>query len=82
MELLWGQRNSEKVRAHGLEPEEVETAFDAEDWATIPSDRLYRLVGEGTSHTERLIRVSYAETADGNDPITAFPIRIRQRRTP
>jgi len=82
LELLWGRRNSEKVRAHGLEPEEVETAFDAADWATIPSDRPYHLVGEGTSHTERLIRVIYAETADGNYPRTAFPIRIRQRRTP
>ena len=82
MELLWGQRNLEKIRAHGLEPEEVETAFEAEDWATLPSDMPYRFVGEGTSHTARLIRVIYAETEDGNYPITAFPIRIRQRRTP
>jgi hypothetical protein len=72
----------EKIRAHGLEPEEVETAFEAEDWATLPSDMPYRFVGEGTSHTARLIRVIYAETEDGNYPITAFPIRIRQRRTP
>lgn len=82
MELLWGQRNLEKVRAHGLEADEVETAFDAEDWATTPSELPFRLIGEGTSHTKRLIRVIYAETEDGNYPITAFPIRIRQRRTP
>ena len=82
VELLWGQRNLEKVQAHGLVPEEVETAFDSEDWATTPSELPYRLIGEGTSHAGRLIRVIYAETDDGIYPITAFPIRLRQRRTP
>jgi uncharacterized DUF497 family protein len=82
LELLWGHRNLEKIQAHGLEPEEVETAFDADDWATIPSELPYRLIGEGTSNAGRLIRVIYAETDDGLYPITAFPIRLRQRRTP
>jgi uncharacterized DUF497 family protein len=79
LELLWGHRNLEKIQAHGLEPEEVETAFDADDWATIPSESPYRLIGEGTSNAGRLIRVIYAETDDGLYPITAFPIRLRQR---
>jgi uncharacterized DUF497 family protein len=82
LELLWGNRNLEKISSHGLDTTEVETAFDADDWATIPSDRPYRLTGEGTAHTGRLIRVVYAETADGYYPITAFPIRLGQRRTP
>ena len=82
MHLLWGTRNLEKIRVHGLEPEDVESAFDAEDWATIPSDEPYRIVGEGTNHLGRLIRVIYAETDDGLYPISAFPIRTRQRRTP
>lgn len=81
MHLLWGQRNLEKIRAHGLAPEDVESAFDAEDWATAPSDRPYRTVGEGTTHSGRLIRVIFAETEDGPYPITAFPIHPRQRRT-
>jgi len=37
VELLWGQRNLEKVQAHGLVPDEVETTFDSGDWATTPS---------------------------------------------
>ena len=79
--LLWGSRNLEKIRAHGLEPEEVESAFEAIDWATEPSDLSFRTIGEGTSLTGKLIRVIYAETADRPYPITAFPIRSRQRRT-
>ncbi len=82
MKLLWGQRNLEKVQAHKLEPSEVESAFDADDWATAASEKPYRIVGEGTSHTSRLIRVIFAETDDGLYPITAFPIHRRQRRTP
>ncbi len=82
MQLVWGERNLEKIQAHGLSPEEVESAFDAEDWATLPSDRPFRFVGEGTSSTGRLIRVVYAETEEGPYPITAFPIRLRQRRSP
>lgn len=82
MKLLWGVRNLEKIRAHGLEPEEVESAFDASDWAEIPSEMAYRMVGEGTTHTGKLIRAIYAETEDGPYPITVFPIRLRQRRTP
>lgn len=82
MHLLWGLRNLEKIREHGLEPEDVESVFDAEDWASIPSEVPYRFVGEGTNHTGRLIRVIFAETDDGFYPITAFPIRSRQRRTP
>ena len=39
------------------------------------------MIGEGTTHTGRLIRVIYAETEDGLYPITAFPLRSRQRRT-
>ncbi len=81
MHLLWGLRNLEKIRDHGLGPEEVESAFDSEDWASAPSDVPFRFVGEGTDHTGRLIRVIYAETDDGIYPITAFPIRPRQRRT-
>ena len=81
MKLLWGQRNLEKIRAHGLEPDEVESAFDADDWATTPSDKPYRMIGEGTSHTNRLLRIVYAETEDGPYPITAFRIHRRQRRT-
>jgi len=80
MKLLWGQRNLEKIQAHKLESDEVESAFDAEDWATTPSDKPHRTVGEGTSHTGRLIRVIFATTEDGPYPITAFPIRHRQRR--
>ena len=82
MHLLWGLRNLEKIRAHGLEPEEVESVFDADDWAFLPSDVAFRFVGEGTNHAGRLIRVIFAETDDGLYPITAFPIRSRQRRTP
>jgi hypothetical protein len=82
VEVLWGHRNLEKIQAHGLEPEEVETAFNADDWATAPSELPYRFIGEGTSHSGRLVRVIYAETEDGLYPITAFPIRLRQRRTP
>jgi uncharacterized DUF497 family protein len=82
VEILWGSRNLEKIRAHGLEPDEVESAFDAPDWATIPSDMEYRMIGEGTTHTGKLIRVIYVETEDGAYPITAFPLRARQRRTP
>ena len=82
MHLLWGTRNLEKIRAHGLKPEDVESALDSEDWATTPSDEPYRFIGEGTNHSGRLIRMVYAETDDGLYPITAFPIRTRQRRTP
>jgi len=82
VKLLWGHRNLEKIRTHGLEPEEVEAVFDSDDWGTVPSELPYRLIGEGTSHTDRLIRVIYAETEDGLYPITAFPIRFRQRKTP
>lgn len=81
MKLLWGHRNLEKIRTHGLEPEEVESTFDADDWGTVPSELAFRLIGEGTSHTKRLIRVIFAEAEDGLYPITAFPIRLRQRRT-
>ena len=81
MKLLWGHRNLEKIRAHGIETEEVEAVFDAADWGTVPSELPYRLIGEETSPTRRLIRVIYAETEDGIYPITAFPIRLRQRRT-
>ena len=80
--LLWGSRNLEKIRAHGLLPEKVESALEADDWATIPSGLAYRTVGEGTTPTGKLIRVVFAETEDGLYPITAFPIRILQRRTP
>jgi hypothetical protein len=41
----------EKIQAHGLEPEEVETSFDADDWATAASELPYRFIGEGTSHS-------------------------------
>ena len=51
VELLWGHRNLEKIQAHGLEPEEVETSFDADDWATAASELPYRFIGEGTSHS-------------------------------
>jgi len=81
MKLVWGQRNLEKIQAHGLSLDEVESAFDAQDWAATASDKRYRFVGEGTTSTDRLIRVIFAETDDGFYPITAFPIRIRQRRT-
>ena len=81
MRLAWGKRNLEKVEAHGLSRAEVESAFDSEDWGTGPSDQPFRLVGEGTTSTGRLIRVVFAETDDGPYPITAFPIRTRQRRT-
>ena len=80
MKLIWGSRNLQKIEAHGLSREEVESAFDSEDWGTYPSDRAYRFIGEGTVMTGRLIRVIFAETDDGPYPITAFPIRIRQRR--
>jgi len=82
MHLLWGVRNLEKIQAHGLEPDEVESVFDSEDWASVSSDVPYRFIGEGTSHAGRLVRVIFAETEDGLYPITAFPIRSRQRRTP
>jgi uncharacterized DUF497 family protein len=81
MKLLWGERNTEKVKAHGLEPEEVESAFDSTDWGTTPSELPHRTVGEGTSHTGLLIRVIFADTEDGPYPITAFRIHRRQRRT-
>ena len=82
MRLLWGSRNMDKIRSHGLEPGDIESAFDAEDWAHVPSDVSFRFVGEGTTTSGRLIRVVFAETADGLYPITAFPIRPRQWRTP
>ena len=82
MRLVWGQRNLEKIQAHGLSSDEVESAFDARDWATTASDKPYRFIGEGTTSTDRLIRVVFAETDEGPYPITAFPIHIRQRRTP
>ena len=82
MQLLWVIRNLEKIRDHGLEPEDVESAFDAEDWGALPSEIPFRFIGEGTNRAGRLIRVVFAETDDGLYPITAFPIRPRQRRTP
>jgi uncharacterized DUF497 family protein len=82
MRLLWGQCNLEKIRAHGLDQAEVESAFDSQDWGTKPSELPYRKIGEGTTQTGRLIRVVFCETEDGPYPITAFPIRHRQRRTP
>jgi len=81
MELVWGTRNREKVEAHGLSIEEVESVFDSGDFGTMPSEEPYRFIAEGTAITNRLIRVIYAETGDGLYPITAFPIRAKQRRT-
>jgi uncharacterized DUF497 family protein len=82
MKLVWVSRNIEKVEAHGVTPADVEAVFDAPDWATAPSERPYRTIGEGTTPEGRLLRVIYAETEEGPFPITAFPIRSRQRRTP
>jgi len=82
VEIFWGFSNLGKIGANGLDPGEVESAFDALDWAAIPSEMEYRMVGEGITHTGKLIRVVYAETEDGPYPITAFPIRLQQRRTP
>ena len=81
MELVWGTRNLEKIEAHGLSAEEVESVFDAEDFGSMASEEPYRFIAEGTAFTRRLIRVIYSETGDGLYPITAFPIRPRQRRT-
>ena len=67
--LLWGNRNLEKMRVHGLEPEDVQSAFEASDWATEPSKVDFRTIGEGTSLSGKLIRVIFAETADGPYPI-------------
>ena len=46
MRLVWGRRNLEKIQAHGLSSAEVESAFDAKDWATTASDKPYRFVGK------------------------------------
>lgn len=80
MRLVWGQRNLEKIQAHGLDKTEVESAFDSTDWGATPSELPYRMIGEGTTHTGRMIRVVFAQTEDGPYPITAFPIRPGQRR--
>lgn len=80
MLLFWTERNSEKIKTHGLDLNDVETAFDSSDWAVIPSDVPYRWIGEGTTYKGRIIRVIYAETDDGPHVITAFPIRTKQRR--
>lgn len=81
MDLVWGSRNLEKIEAHGLSAEEVESVFDSDDFGSMPSEEPHRFIAEGTSVRKRLIRVIYAETGDGLYPITAFPIRPRQRRT-
>ena len=81
MRLIWGSRNIEKIKAHGLTTAEVEAAFDASDWATTSSELPYRILGEGTTPEGKLIRVVFAETEDGPFPITAFPVRPKQRRT-
>ncbi|HEU4952815.1 MAG TPA: hypothetical protein VFT46_12770 [Holophagaceae bacterium] len=47
----------------------------------MPSEEPYRFIAEGTASSGRLIRVIYAETDEGLYPITAFPIRTKQRRT-
>ncbi len=82
MRLIWVSRNTEKVEAHGVTPIEVEAVFDAPDWTEGPSEMPLRTIGEGTTPGGRLLRVIYAQTEDGIFPITAFPIRPRQRRTP
>jgi len=82
MRLIWVARNIEKVEAHGVTPSEVEAVFDAEDWLTGPADLPSRSLGEGTTPEGRLLRVLFAESEDGIFPITAFPIRPKQRRTP
>ena len=82
MRLLWVARNMENVEAHGVTPSEGEAVFDAVDWLTGPADLPTRLLGEGTTPEGRLLRVVFADTEDGFFPITAFPIRQKQRRTP
>ena len=80
MLLVWTERNLEKIKAHGLDVNDVESAFEASNWAAIPSELPFRWVGEGSTYKGRLIRVIYAETEDGPYVITAFPIRPQQRR--
>jgi len=82
VKLIWVVRNREKVEAHGVTPSEVEAVFDAEDWLTGPADMPTRLLGEGTTPEGRLLRMIFADTEDGLFPITAFLIRLKQRRTP
>jgi uncharacterized DUF497 family protein len=80
MLLHWTERNLGKIKAHGLDSNDVESAFDSPNWAIAPSDLAFRWVGEGSTYNGRLIRVIYAETEDGPYVITAFPIRTQQRR--
>jgi hypothetical protein len=80
MLLFWTERNLEKIKAHGLDANDVESASESSNWAIIPSELPFRWVGEGSTYKGRLIRVIYAETEDGPYVITAFPIRTQQRR--
>ena len=80
MLLVWTERNLEKIKVHGLDINDVESAFESSNWAIAQSDMPFRWVGEGTTDKGRLIRVIYAETDDGPYVITAFPIRTQQRR--
>ena len=80
MLLVWTERNIEKIKVHGLDINDVESAFESTSWAIVPSDMPFRWVGEGATYKGRLIRVIYADTDDGPYVITAFPIRTQQRR--
>ncbi len=77
--LHWLPENMARIGRHGLNPDDVEAVFGAEDFGYCESQPLGRWEGEGTVH-RRVFRVAF--TRPGPDEvyvITAF--QTRRRRT-
>ena len=81
MRFIWHRENVGHVAGHGLQPEEVEAVFGAEDLGIAASGRRGRWIAEGTV-AGGVLRVAFTRSGpDEIHVITAYPIGRRRRRT-
>jgi hypothetical protein len=74
--LLWLEANEEKLRAHGIGPDEVETILVVDDWVPTHHEEYpdqVRIIG--SSGAQRLLTVALAPTDDPTvwRPVTGWP---------